>query len=246
MTAEHLADPVALMNGVPFLDDGFHHRRLLAGVAAVRHAEAVHAGHHAGRRAEAWLWPSAVHLLRSSAPMPAAPLTPSRQAEVKRQLAAASALIPTWEPLLKLPIRYARLTPSRGAISASSRDWPQHVLLADAAFTSDAELREQILHETAHQWLYLMQELWRLDDTDAPPVTLPSGTTNRSPAEALGAAHVAAVLIRLYRACGDIPAGRTAERVAHLTAYGAGCLDRAQHLTPAGARIAERIAEHLT
>ena len=106
--------------------------------------------------------------------------------------------MPAWAPLLSLPVRYARLHPDGGAISASSRDWPQHVLLADDAFASDAELREQLVHELAHQWLYLIEDIWPLDRPGAARLTLPSGTRDRAPAEVLGAAHVAAALTRMY------------------------------------------------
>jgi hypothetical protein len=63
-----------------------------------------------------------------------------------------------------------------GAVSASSYRWPQHVLLADAAFTSARELREQLVHELCHQWLYLMEELWALNAQGADLIVLPSGT----------------------------------------------------------------------
>ena len=64
-------------------------------------------------------------------PMPAQPLRAARKQEISRVLAGLAAGMPAWAPLLSLPVRYARLHPDGGAISASSRDWPQHVLLAD-------------------------------------------------------------------------------------------------------------------
>ncbi|WP_433464015.1 aKG-HExxH-type peptide beta-hydroxylase [Spirillospora sp. CA-128828] len=244
LTRKDLADPLRLLDGLPFLDDGFRYRWLLAGAAAVRHTQAQQqSGARGDVPPQGWLTPSAVYALRNSPPMPARPLTPSRRAAITSRLTELEGLVPAWGPLLRLPVRYARLFPDRGAISASSRAWPQHVLLADAAFGTDAELREQLVHELAHQWLYLIQEMWRLETPDAPVVTLPSGTAGRSPDEALGAAHVAAALIRLYRATGDH------DRVRTLTGYGAGCLDAARHLAPAGRlladHIADRIAAHL-
>jgi len=119
--------------------------------------------------------------------------------------------------------------------------WPQHVLLAEAAFVSERELREQLVHELCHQWLYLVQELWTLADPQAEEVTLPSGTPGRAPDEVLGAAHVAAALIRLYRASCDGPRGR----IEHLIGYGNACLESAHGLTDAGTRLAERLGAAL-
>ena len=48
-------------------------------------------------------------------------------------------------------------------MSSMAKPWPQHVLLADEAFAADAELREQLVHELAHQWLYLIEDIWPLD-----------------------------------------------------------------------------------
>jgi hypothetical protein len=152
----------------------------------------------------------------------------------------------SWAPLLRLPVRYAQLHPARGAISASSRDWPQHVLLAEDAFATGRELREQVIHELGHQWLYLIEDIWPVQAPGAGTLTLPSGTRDRGPAEVLGAAHVAAVLARMYRTDGTTWA---AARAATLTSYGLGCLDLAaavsSHLTGTGHQIFQRLKEAL-
>lgn len=248
MTAVGAAPSLAELNGLPFVDDGFAARRLLAMTAAVRHAVACQrglAGSIGFAQAEAWLGPARAFLLStSSTPMPAQPLPAACKQQVTKALAGLAAGMPPWRLLLGLPLRYARLYPAGGAISASSRDWPQHVLLADEAFATSRELAEQVLHELAHQWLYLIEDIWPLQLPGAATVTLPSGTRDRSPAEVLGAAHVAAVLVRLYR-----PAATpwAAGRIRALTAYGAGCLELAGtvsgDLTEAGTLIAQRLKE---
>jgi len=195
--------------------------------------------------AGAWLGPARAFMLSAaSTPVPAVPLALARRQQVAGTLAAlASGPLP-WRALLALPVRYARLYPAGGAISASSRDWPQHVLLADEAFATSRELAEQVMHELAHQWLYLIEDIWPLQLPGATTLTLPSGTRDRSPAEVLGAAHVAAVLIRLYRQDGTEWA---ADRICALTGYGSGCLDLASavsgDLTDAGHLIAQRLKE---
>ena len=135
----------------------------------------------APHEAEAWLAPARAYMLRATQPIPAEPLSPGRQQMIKDVLAETAADIPAWKQLLFLPVRYALLKTRNGAISASSRAWPQHILLADAAFSSAAELREQTLHELTHQWLYLIQEVWRLQAENVATFTLPSGTRPVSP-----------------------------------------------------------------
>lgn len=241
--------PIPLLDGCPFLDDGFTDRRLLAAVAAVRHVEGEHAGLASAiteAEAEAWLAPARAFMLRGTQPIPAQPLVPERLRLVKDVLAELATVVPAWRRLLDLPVRYALLDTANGAISASSRAWPQHVLLADKAFSSRTELCEQVLHELTHQWLYLIQEVWALQSPDAGTFRLPSGTAGREPAEVLGAALVVATLLRLYRIS---PGRQPAERLDRLSTYGAECLallaDRDEELTDAGRQIARRLKEAL-
>jgi hypothetical protein len=248
MTVAVVAPRLADLVGLPFLDDGFAALRLLALTAAVRYTDARRrglAGDTPAERAEQWLGPARAFMLStSSTPLPARPLTTARRKQVTSTLATLTAGMPPWRALLALPVRYARLYPAHGAISASSRDWPQHVLLTDAAFATGRELAEQVMHELAHQWLYLIEDIWPVQRPGAATLTLPSGTRDRSPAEVLGAAHVAAVLIRWYRQAGSRWA---ADRVRALTTYGVGCLDLAsaagRDLTETGTLIAQRLME---
>jgi hypothetical protein len=236
------------LEGLPFLDDGFAATRLLALTAAVRHCTAAQRGVQTGITdpgIEAWLAPSRAYLLSTAyGQMPALPLPPRASQQVKGTLAALAETMPAWRALVALPVRYASLYPPSGAISASSTAWPQHVLLADDAFATNRELREQLVHELAHQWLYLIAAIWPLDRPAAPLLTLPSGTRGRSPAEVIGAAHVAAALLRLYRHDGS-PGAR--QRKVTLTSYGTGCLElagsAARDVTPTGTLITQRLKE---
>jgi hypothetical protein len=248
MTAVAAPPRLADLGGLPFLDDRFTARRLLAITAAVRYHAARQRGLASAmpvQDAEAWLGPARAFALSTSCtPMPARPLTAARRAQVTGTLAALAGVMPPWRALLALPVRYARLHPAHGAISASSRDWPQHVLLADEAFATGRELAEQVMHELAHQWLYLIEDIWPLQRPGAATLTLPSGTRDRTPAEVLGAAHVAATLIRLYR---QDPTGWAAGRIRALAGYGTGCLNLAAtastDLTDTGILIARRLME---
>jgi hypothetical protein len=113
-------------------------------------------------------------------------------------------------------------------------------------FAASRELVEQLLHELAHQWLYLIEDIWPLQRPGVPTLTLPSRTRDRSPAEILGPAHVAATLICFYR---RQPGDWAAARIAALTGYGTGCLKLAgtvrKHLTGEGTLIAKHLKETL-
>ncbi len=248
MTALAATPQLADLGGLPFIDDRFAARRLLAITAAVRYHAARQrglAGPVPAQETEAWLGPARTLALSTSCtPMPARPLTATRRQQVTRTLAALTDMMPPWRKLLALPVRYALLYPAHGAISASSRDWPQHVLLADEAFATNRELAEQVVHELAHQWLYLIEDIWPLQHPGAATLTLPSGTRDRTPAEVLGAAHVAAALIRLYR---QHATDWAADRIQALTGYGTGCLTLAAaakaNLTDTGILFAHRLKE---
>lgn len=237
-------DCLATVQGIPFLDDTFADRRLLAAVAAVRHVEAERSGLACGvlaGEAEVWLAPSRAFMLRDPPPIPAVPLSQQHKQRKDAALETLAFAMPAWRPLLRLPVRVALLDPPTGAISASSRAWPQHVLLSEDAFADDRELCEQLLHEMCHQWWYLIEEIWALNGPAATSsAVLPSGTAGRSPSEVLGAAHVATALMRWYRVTEP-----TSARISTLAAYADGCLDRVDtpNLTPAGRQLAHRLQE---
>jgi hypothetical protein len=243
------ADPVTALGGIPFLDDTFAARRLLIEVAAVRHVDAEHQGLTGGitdSEIMVWLEPARLPaLLPDAPPMPAQPVSADQQQMIEATLAGLTRLIPEWVPLLHLPVEFSLLSPANGAVSASSRQWPQQVLLADEAFGTTVELREQVVHELCHQWLYLIEELWALEVPHPRAMTLPSGTADRSAAEVLGAAHVAAALTRMYRTDTSAPT----RRLSQLAEYGAGCLnlltDLEHDLTDAGRTVARRLEEAL-
>ena len=233
---------------MPFLDDAFACGRLLAAVAAVRHVRAERVGMSgwlSDAEAGAWLAPARAFMLRRDPPpIPAIALPAGWRQMISDVLRGVAAAVPAWEPLLRLPVRFALLYPPNGAISASSHAWPQHVLLAGEAFSTARELGEQVVHELCHQWLYLIEEVWPLEVAGAHQFTLPSGTASRTPAEVLGAAHVAAALTRMYQADQAAQAGRALS----LACYGRQCLGLpglGEDLTDAGWEVTRRLKEAL-
>ncbi|WP_336214859.1 aKG-HExxH-type peptide beta-hydroxylase [Nonomuraea sp. LPB2021202275-12-8] len=248
-----LEDPITTLAGMPFLDDGFDAGQLLAAVAAVRHIRAENLGIDGASHADPGTWLAPGHALllqKDPTPIPGVALSPDRRTAIDHVLYGLAETVPAWQPLVRLPARFLLLDTKDGAISASCRDWPQHILLAPAAFAHRRELREQVTHELCHQWLYMIQEVWRLAREGADELILPSGTADRTPSEVLGAAHVAAALVRLHQAD---PAGArpqvTADHIRYLLDYGRGCLSLldgiGSDLTDAGRAIAQRLKEAL-
>lgn len=234
--------------GIPFVTPTFRHRTLIAAVTAVRVVDARAnrldqvdglSTHHP----TVWMEPHlALRLCPSGPPIDLEEVTTSQRASIELTIRGVLRSLPEWTPYFLLPVRYLVLPRGSGAISASVSYWPQHVMLATSAFASRAQLTEQILHEMAHQWLYLLEELWQLEKPSTATFRLPSGTTGRSAREVLGAAHVAAVLVHAYS---RLPGN--ADRAAELASYGQRCtamLDGAS-LTSEGLLVRELVWEAL-
>lgn len=249
-TTKQPTPDVTILRGLPFISDTFAVSRLLAAVVAVRqvHAREQELDELAARDDfMAWLAPDiAVRTRHNASVVPSRPLTKEHQEQIATVLRELAELMPAWSPLLALPVRYVLLDPSSPAYSASSFWWPQHILLADSVFASNPELREQVVHELGHQWLYLIEEIWSLASPDAPCVVLPSGTADRSPREVIGAAHVVAALARMHRT----ERGPGYEhRIEKLTDYGHGCLallaELDAELTDTGRTLTHQLTEAL-
>ncbi|MFI8977456.1 aKG-HExxH-type peptide beta-hydroxylase [Nocardia asteroides] len=173
------------------------------------------------------------------------PLDPGQRAMVSAAIESATAVRPQWRAYFELPVRFLRLPDDSSAISASAPHWPQHIMLARAAFATTDELREQVVHEFCHQWMYLLEEVCPLERAGSGrDLILPSGTSERSPREILGAAHVGIALIDLYS---QDPSART--HIDALSSYAQGCLELADTigdlLTDEGIQLARRMKERL-
>ncbi|MFC9472698.1 HEXXH motif-containing putative peptide modification protein [Nocardia sp. NPDC056952] len=168
-------------------------------------------------------------------------MTDEQSVQIEDAIAAAVAVEPSWAPYFELPVIFVQLPSDSRAISASAPHWPQHVMLAPAAFATLDELREQVVHEFCHQWLYLLEEVCPMEVADGSrDLTLPSGTTERSVREVIGAAHVGLALAVLYRD-DDQPA-----QAEQLRDYAHGCLQvleeqAADLLTEHAAEITQRM-----
>ena len=234
-----------LFGGVPFLDLSFDTHKMMSAVACSR-AWRVLGGEVeqlAIKNLPVLLVPSVARRLRLNegvdVSLQSQSLTVDQERQIERALAYVVRIVPHWKPLLNLPLTLRSIYKSK-AISCSSYAYPQHIFLSPGAFTSDIELREQLLHEISHNWLYLIEELWPLHRPEyVERFQLPSGTPNRNASEVLGAAYVAAVLLDWYAAQASLSI--SVERSAYLRRYLVGCLSllntiRYSHLTPGRAR----------
>lgn len=240
------------VGGFPFIDPSFRPARLLAAAACCRWARANPGSPTPSQHElQSVLDPKrATEIRQLDLPrdLPFGQLNEGQQRQVGETRSAIAAWLPQWADLITLPLTFVALEHS-AAISSSNFAWPQHIFLAPTAFARPATLGEQITHETSHQWLYLIEELWPLQVDDAETrFTLPSGTADRSPSELLGASHVVVNLCRLWAAM-PVDDDDRHSRLEHLRRYGAGCADllaEAQPLlTDAGQSLAHRLTEEL-
>jgi hypothetical protein len=191
---------VLSFDGYPFIDKDFDSNLLLAAVLASRCHRFGLVDITPSKELKILLSPAIRDLSSSNeiTSIKSKPMVEDDLNLIQSQISYMSEKFQQWRSLFLLPIRFGYIS-TPGVISCSRPSYPQHIFLAIEAFQNLEELREQLLHEFCHNWLYLLQEVVPL--TLVPPnvkFTLPSGTTNRSAEEVLGAAHVAASLIIFY------------------------------------------------
>lgn len=237
-----------LCGGLPFVSSNFAADRLLAACVARRRMAADHFGFSNPFNLPAsWLDPDVAAQLRMhegyTVDILNAPMSDAKSDMLNQVIATIRQTRPWWTPMLGLPVVVRELRGSM-AIACSCYAIPQHIFLGEGCFVSHAELAEQFIHELAHNWMYLIEEIAPLHDIGwATRYTLPSGTGNRNPTEVLGAAHVSATLMRWYTR--DDKA--SIDRRIDLDAYQAGCMEIVGSLptgvlTPIGADVAAALA----
>ncbi|MFI6686638.1 aKG-HExxH-type peptide beta-hydroxylase [Streptomyces sp. NPDC050485] len=247
----------ATFGGIPLVDSAFDSAKFLTAVATTRLFRAGDADTllaASGQEREHLLGqvldPARALELRGSHPFRSdvMPLPAEKELEAQDALAQLAHLVPHWRLLRQLRITFHGLQ-RPGTIGSSNFNFPQHIFLGAEAFQTRTELLEQVLHETSHNWLYLVEEMWPLHRTTGDVLfDLPSGTSNRNPGEVLGAAHVTRNLIALYRALP--PSEPTGQRLGDLHDYMAGCCELleqvAPHLTDVGHEVALRLQSDST
>lgn len=171
------------------------------------------------------------------------------RSELVRKVETAKATIchvmPEWRDYFSIPIRLLEMN-TDAYFGYSNVVEPQHIYLSSASqhLSDDNLLLENYLHEFAHVWLYLLEELTAFGTgPHLPTYTLPSGTEGRTLTATIDAAFVATVLRRYYARTGDVARRR------ELAAYIGGCLLTIRgdaNFTEAGREVCLRLAEELT
>lgn len=221
-----------LIGGVPFLDEGFRPEAALSAVLCVRlWSLGMDADTTDKQTCREILSPTAARECCLAAgvntDIDLVELSLEQLSRVQATLERISIEMPIWAAALQLPIRFYGID-RPGVISASAPAFRQFIFLDRAAFYSERELAEQVIHEFAHNWLYLIEEFMPFfRKPSAVRHVLPSGTANRSSSEVIGAGHVAATLM-LWYARSDATAD--VERCAVLRDYLDGCVSKLESL----------------
>jgi HEXXH motif-containing protein len=239
---------------LPLLDEDFDASQLMDAVARKRMQQAQLLGHPVASSPDNYLDPREASKVLSEiygisyATDPYARGSSELSGRWQELAKQATDLIfhnmPGWQPLEKLPV-VTLLTPCASVLSYSCICHPQHIFLGVASFSNENIdfIAENFLHEYAHNWLYLLEELSPFSvDRYRMMYTLPSGTPYRSVTGVIDAAYVAAALRCYYRAT------EKSERRRELTAYVGGCLMQIRNdpdLTRIGLAVCRRLAEEI-
>ncbi len=222
---EHTIDLRSLFGGIPFLDNGFNASSFMSAIAVARRYKeektdlrpvALQNYITPGRAVKIY------DRLLGRTPFPQANhLSKEDNDRINESISGILHFLPEWAPMFQIPFRFVRLK-SDSVIGSSNASVPQTIFLGNTAWKSDAELREQVLHEIAHVWLYMIEELWPLHTSDQPGnFTLPSGTSGKTGTGVLNASFVSAILVIFYSSAN----GEWKERREYLARYSSRCLD---------------------
>lgn len=239
----------SLFGGLAFTSASFRWLEFATAVACARRARALRSDRegYAAMELDEFLVPDVArrvydHVLGRDGRHSDLGLTPEQGERATRVLNYVKSICPQWGPLLDFPLEI-RVTERPGVIGYSNATIPQHVYLSERALASDSELREQLLHEVAHVWVYMLEELWDMHDHgDTTRFTLPSGTGNKTATGVMNAAFVAVVLSRFYW----MERGPLAARAGTLLDYAqesTGLLEKYSGLTPMGVEARTEILD---
>lgn len=105
--------------------------------------------------------------------------------------------------------------------SLTNTSIPQVIFLGKGALSNEKYLKESIIHELAHIWLGMINEVSPLADSSChEKFTLPSGTSGKSTLGTLLAAHFAGSALSYYKKSNS----SYAPRITYLEEYLEGCL----------------------
>lgn len=234
------------IQGIPFVDDTFRSSKLLTIVATLRRTT------DEGKRPLAeYLNPGIACSIyarkQNIATQEFSYTTISREEAlaIESALTDISSAIPSWGPLLRVPIHYSKLTSCQ--LSLTNPLLPQKVFLGENAIADNFTLIETLVHELSHVWMGFICELFDFQYRDRTELyTLPSGTPGKDLRGLMFASTFAASVLRYYelamraRGAND----RMLRRVDRLTHYFSGTMDslkRAKDASPISVLLIERL-----
>ena len=233
---------VPLVGGVPFVDGTFDCDKMLTAVA-VKRAHVVAAVEW--QQLPDLLKPARAYELAREhygdhPPIDASVLTHNELEKVAAAKASIRKLRPEWTALVGAPVLYMKVS-TPGLFSMTNPVIPQIVFLGEEALGSTEDLVETLVHELAHMWLGLLNEVWPLAvPGDSDRYTLPSGTANKSTLSLILATHFAASAVRLHQAATVV----YQPRLTFLRTYLSGCIQLlrgATALTRDGRTVARQL-----
>jgi hypothetical protein len=152
-------------------------------------------------------------------------------------------LMPNWRKYFQIEYKFYKIRDKR-IIGFSSASKPQHIYLGDQSWVDNEELTEQVLHEIAHVWLYMVEELWAFHENNKVKLyTLPSGTSHKTATGVLNACFVACVLSKFYSNKGNI---KRHEVLINYANSAISILNKSRELTFIGKEIRRTLQEFIT
>ena len=215
----------SMIGGLPFLDIEFNSMQVLSGVAVKR----ASLSSPIGKSLESVIDPKqarAVYeekVIQMQLKFPLLPLSEKDTQCVQKQIQRILSAVPSWRELYSLPVEYFNLIDDR--VSSTCVLIPQSVFVGHSAFLHQDTLVEAIIHEMAHVWMNLLREIGNFErETKLELYKLPSGTSGKSAAGVLIAAHFAFTATIYYSRLHQ-QTNSQIERLKYLLAYGSDCID---------------------
>lgn len=194
-----------LFGGIPFISEHFRISSFLTAVACARQHRGNLVDFQLNSLAEYLNEENAVKvynlLLGRSLDMKGESISMIEKSKIGVSIKEIAELSPGWELYFSLPVVTRKI--SQNVFGFSNASIPQHIFLNCKVWDCGDELREQYLHEFAHIWFYMINELWVFHKDDAKEHLLPSGSAMKSPTGVLNALFVALVLSKFYVGAGE-------------------------------------------
>lgn len=243
---------ITILEGLPFINTSFRSSLLLRIISGLRRNEYSELFSENDEETD-WLEPERALCLRQGlgleSDLDMTPLLETGLERVNWALRQLRSEYPHWVSLFDLPMRYHLLVGRPGVMSCSCYLTPQRVFLSRETLNDNESLIENVLHEFAHNWMYLLEELGAFHHPEKNVLyTLPSGTMNRNPTEVIGAAHVAATIAMWYARPNGCNSQKNMRKMESMAAYSLGCTDilasmPTDILTQVGFEISNRLTE---